>query len=135
MWCSTVRLKQNKIQVFILWSCGLWHLVLWLVGVCFCTEDGNDMSSWNVHCHLLDYMMSNPTSLELLFINMSGYAKSNCKVQNITCSLCCLPHLFLRLSFNAFCQYTPLLNLDPLIFSLTPFGWLCCIMLTHYFLK
>jgi len=37
--------------------------------------------------------------------------------------------------FNTLCQYTPLLNLYPLIFSLTPFGYLRFIMLTPYFLK
>jgi hypothetical protein len=30
---------------------------------------------------------------------------------------------------NAPCQFTPLLNLRPFIFGLTPFGWLRCITL------
>ena len=33
-------------------------------------------------------------------------------------------------SLNDPCQYTTLLNLRPLIFGLTPFGWLCSITLT-----
>jgi hypothetical protein len=39
-------------------------------------------------------------------------------------------HLFYMFCFNFICQYTPLPNLCPLIFSLTCFGCLCCIMLT-----
>jgi hypothetical protein len=31
--------------------------------------------------------------------------------------------------FNATYQFTPLLNLRPLIFALMPFGWLICIYL------
>jgi hypothetical protein len=30
-------------------------------------------------------------------------------------------------SFNAPCQFTPLLNLRYVIFGLTPFGWLCSV--------
>lgn len=33
-------------------------------------------------------------------------------------------------SFNTPCQHTPILNLCPLIFGLTPYGWLHSIMLT-----
>jgi hypothetical protein len=42
----------------------------------------------------------------------------------------CLFHALLR---NASCQYMPLLNLHPLIFGLTPFCWLCSVMLILYF--
>jgi hypothetical protein len=35
--------------------------------------------------------------------------------------------------FNTPCDFTPLLNLHPLIFCLTPFGWLGSITLTAYF--
>jgi hypothetical protein len=41
---------------------------------------------------------------------------------------------FVLLCFNAPCQLTPLLNLPPLIFGLTPFGWLHSIALTPYLL-
>ena len=34
--------------------------------------------------------------------------------------------------FNAPCQFASLVNIPTLIFSLTPFGWLHSIMLTHY---
>jgi hypothetical protein len=39
--------------------------------------------------------------------------------------------LFGTVYLNIPCQYTPLLNLCPLIFTLTPFGWMHSIMLTH----
>ena len=40
------------------------------------------------------------------------------------------PACFTPLRFNPFCQYTPLLNLQPIIFGLRPFGWLPSITLT-----
>jgi hypothetical protein len=40
---------------------------------------------------------------------------------------------FVFLCFNASCQFTPFLNLHCFIFGLTPFGWLCSIILTPYF--
>jgi len=39
---------------------------------------------------------------------------------------------FTPFSFNIPCQFTSLVNIPTLIFSLTPFGWLHSIMLTHY---
>ena len=35
----------------------------------------------------------------------------------------CTPRLVLRFRFNALYHFTPLLNLHPLIFGLSPFGW------------
>ena len=50
---------------------------------------------------------------------------------NIKASYCtCLFHALL---FNASCQYMLLLNLHPLNFGLTPFRWLCSVMLILYF--
>jgi hypothetical protein len=37
---------------------------------------------------------------------------------------------FTPVCLNVTCQYTPVLNLRPLIFGLTPFGWLRSITLT-----
>lgn len=37
---------------------------------------------------------------------------------------CFMPVCFMPFCFNSHCQFTPVLNLCPLIFSLTPFGWL-----------
>jgi len=47
-----------------------------------------------------------------------------------TCCHCCTPFWIYDC-----CHYTPLLNLPPLIFSLTPFGWLHSIIPFHYFLQ
>jgi hypothetical protein len=40
------------------------------------------------------------------------------------------PTCFMPFCFNTACQYTPLLNVCPLIFGLTYFGWLCSVMLS-----
>jgi hypothetical protein len=40
---------------------------------------------------------------------------------------------FMLLCFNAPCQFTPLHDLCSHICSLTPFGWLCSLMLNSYF--
>jgi len=51
----------------------------------------------------------------------------------------CTPRHIVRPFLTIFCinapyQYTPLLNLRPFIFSLTPFGWMRSITPTPYFL-
>jgi hypothetical protein len=46
---------------------------------------------------------------------------------------CYLPVCFTPFYCNTPCHFTPLLNLNCLIFCLTPFGWLCSFMLTLCF--
>ena len=51
-----------------------------------------------------------------------------------TRSPCFTPHrfyIFSFFSFNASCQYTPVLNSRPLVFGLTTFGRLRCITLSR----
>ena len=50
-----------------------------------------------------------------------------------TPSSCFTPTYFTPFYLNTPCQFTPFLNLHFLISSLTPFGWLCSIMLPPYF--
>jgi hypothetical protein len=45
---------------------------------------------------------------------------------------CFMPDCFMPFYFNAPYQYTPVLNLNPLIFSLMPFGWFNCICLSLF---
>jgi len=54
--------------------------------------------------------------------------------------LICTPRPIVRPFRTVFCfiapyQYTPLLNLRPFVFSLTPFGWMRSITPTPYFLQ
>jgi hypothetical protein len=42
-------------------------------------------------------------------------------------------YAFFFFCFNVFCQFTPLLNLQSLIFGSAPIGWLRSITLTGYF--
>jgi len=50
-----------------------------------------------------------------------------------TRSVCFTPHLLHAILLYCPLRYTPFLNLCPLIFGLTPFDWLCCVLLapTH----
>jgi len=42
--------------------------------------------------------------------------------------------LVLRFSFNAICQFVPLLNFRAVIFDLTSFGWVLSVPITPHFL-
>lgn len=58
-------------------------------------------------------------------------------------SVKCTHHLFYfrftRFCFNATCQFTPIVNLRPLVFGLAPFDWLhsvmliACLLLEYHF--
>jgi hypothetical protein len=67
-----------------------------------------------------------------LFGTFTQHILQFCKESSgITCSPCFIPHLVSSFCFNTPCQYTPLPNLCPLIFGLTPFDWLYSVTLTH----
>jgi len=58
---------------------------------------------------------------------------SNFQYFNYTPRPCFTSICFMRFCFNASCQFTPLLNLYSIIFSLMSFGWLICVYLSLCF--